>query len=206
MEMRSNKGASSHHGLSPHSTEVQRESGLGGQALPGARRQADPAPAAAAANHPRARLRPEDARQGERVPRRVRVPRLAQATACRLASPLPRFSPGRLPKRESATANKLPEKVCHPGVSRGAVASGYLCRAADPMNTEGRSFPVAGKCDEQKSCLHHRLDGHEFEQALGNSGDRGALCATVHRLAKGWTLRSDWIAAANTDIARCLRN
>ena len=55
----------------------------------------------------------------------------------------------------------LPEKVCHPGVPRGAVASGYLCRAADPTNTEGNCFPVAGKCDEQKEkaiCITDSMD------------------------------------------------
>ena len=60
----------------------------------------------------------------------------------------------------------LPEKVCHPGVPRGAVASGYLCRAADPTNTEGNCFPVAGKCDEQKEkaiCITDSMDVSQSE-------------------------------------------
>ena len=31
---------------------------------------------------------------------------------------------------------------------------------------------------------HHRLDGHEFEQALGVVRDREAWCAAVHQVAQ----------------------
>ena len=31
---------------------------------------------------------------------------------------------------------------------------------------------------------HHRLDGHEFEQALGVGDGQGAWCAAVHGVAK----------------------
>ena len=30
----------------------------------------------------------------------------------------------------------------------------------------------------------HRIDGHEFEQALGVGDGRGARCAAVHEAAK----------------------
>ena len=36
---------------------------------------------------------------------------------------------------------------------------------------------------------HHQLNGHEFEQALG---DGEAWCAAVHGVAKSWTWLSDW--------------
>ena len=39
--------------------------------------------------------------------------------------------------------------------------------------------------DEMVGC-HHRLDGHEFEQALG-VGDRQAWHAAVHRVANDTT-------------------
>ena len=31
---------------------------------------------------------------------------------------------------------------------------------------------------------HHRLDGHEFEQALGVGDVQGGLCVAVHGVAK----------------------
>ena len=31
---------------------------------------------------------------------------------------------------------------------------------------------------------HHRLDGHEFEQTLGNREGRGAWCAAVQGVAE----------------------
>ena len=34
---------------------------------------------------------------------------------------------------------------------------------------------------------HHRLDGHESEQALGVGMDRDAWRAAVHGVAKSWT-------------------
>ena len=39
-----------------------------------------------------------------------------------------------------------------------------------------------GKTEDGMVGWHHRLDGHEFEQALG-VGDRAAWCATVHGVA-----------------------
>ena len=34
---------------------------------------------------------------------------------------------------------------------------------------------------------HHQLNGHEFEQTPGDSGDRGAWCAAVHGVTKSQT-------------------
>ena len=34
---------------------------------------------------------------------------------------------------------------------------------------------------------HHQLDGHEFEQALGESEEQGSLHAAVHGVTKSWT-------------------
>ena len=38
---------------------------------------------------------------------------------------------------------------------------------------------------------HHQIDGHEFEQTLGNSEGQGTWCAAVHGVAKGQTRLSD---------------
>ena len=34
---------------------------------------------------------------------------------------------------------------------------------------------------------HHRLDGHEFEQTLGDGEGKEAWCPTVYWVAKSWT-------------------
>ena len=38
---------------------------------------------------------------------------------------------------------------------------------------------------------HHRLDGLEFEQALGVDDGHGSLCAAIHKVAKSRTLLRD---------------
>ena len=38
---------------------------------------------------------------------------------------------------------------------------------------------------------HHRLNGHEFEQAPGVGDGQGSLGASVHGVAKSWTRQSD---------------
>ena len=34
---------------------------------------------------------------------------------------------------------------------------------------------------------HHQLNGHEFEQTLGDVKDREAWCVAVYGVAKNWT-------------------
>ena len=34
---------------------------------------------------------------------------------------------------------------------------------------------------------HHRVSGHEFEQAPGDPNGQGILAAAVHLIAKSWT-------------------
>ena len=34
---------------------------------------------------------------------------------------------------------------------------------------------------------HHQLNRHEFQQTLGDSGDREPWRATIHEVAKSWT-------------------
>ena len=42
---------------------------------------------------------------------------------------------------------------------------------------------------------HHRLNGHEFEQASGDGKRQGSLVAAVLGVTKSWTQLSDWTAA-----------
>ena len=49
-----------------------------------------------------------------------------------------------------------------------------------------------GTTEDKKVGWHHRLNGHEFEQALGVSGGQGSLvCCAVHGVAKNQTWLSD---------------
>ena len=48
-----------------------------------------------------------------------------------------------------------------------------------------------GATEDEKVGWHYQLNGHEFEQALGVSEDRGAWLAAVHGVAKSQTRLSD---------------
>ena len=41
---------------------------------------------------------------------------------------------------------------------------------------------------------HHRLNGHEIEQALGDGEGEGTWCAVVHAVTKSQTRLNDWTA------------
>ena len=49
-----------------------------------------------------------------------------------------------------------------------------------------------GMTEDEMVGWHHRLHGHEFEQAPGVGDGLGSLSAGVHRVAKSWTRLSDW--------------
>ena len=48
-----------------------------------------------------------------------------------------------------------------------------------------------GMIEDEIVRWHHRLNGHEFEQAPGVGDGLGSLSAGVHRVAKSWTRLSD---------------
>ena len=49
-----------------------------------------------------------------------------------------------------------------------------------------------GMTEDEMVGWHHRLDRHEFEQALGVGDGQGAWRAEVHGVTKSWTHLSDW--------------
>ena len=75
---------------------------------------------------------------------------------------------------------------------------GHLLRRADSLEEERK--PDARKdwrqeeirmTEDEMVGWHHRLDGHEFEQAPGVGVGREAWCAAVHGVTKCWTQLSD---------------
>ena len=44
-----------------------------------------------------------------------------------------------------------------------------------------------GVTEDKMAGWHHQLNGHEFDQTLGNMKDREAWRAAVHGVAKSWT-------------------
>ena len=49
-----------------------------------------------------------------------------------------------------------------------------------------------GTTEDEMVGWHHQLNGHEFEQTLGDGEGQGSLRAAVHGVAKSQTQLSDW--------------
>ena len=49
-----------------------------------------------------------------------------------------------------------------------------------------------GMTEDEMAGWHHRLDGHEFEQALGVGDGQGSLACCSPWVTKSWTWLSDW--------------
>ena len=49
-----------------------------------------------------------------------------------------------------------------------------------------------GTTEDEMLGWYHRLDGHEFEQALGVGEGQGSLVCCIHRVTKNWTKLNDW--------------
>jgi len=54
-----------------------------------------------------------------------------------------------------------------------------------------------GMTEDEMVGWHHRLNGHEFERALGVGDRQGSLDAAVHGVAKSQTWMSDWTELIN---------
>ena len=63
----------------------------------------------------------------------------------------------------------------------------------DPDAGKGWRQKEKGATEDEMVGWHHRLEGHEFEQAPGDSEDQGSLVwCSPRRSRKGWTQLSDW--------------
>ena len=49
---------------------------------------------------------------------------------------------------------------------------------------------------ERMRWLHHQLNGHEFEQILGDNEGQESLECSVHKVTKSWTWLSTWTTIA----------
>ena len=44
-----------------------------------------------------------------------------------------------------------------------------------------------GTTEDEMAGWHHQLNGHEYEQTLGDNEGQGAWCIAVHGVVKSWT-------------------
>ena len=62
----------------------------------------------------------------------------------------------------------------------------------DPDAGKGWEQEEKGVTVDEMVAWHHQINGHEFEQTLGDRGQSSLECCTVHGVAKSWTCLSDW--------------
>ena len=62
----------------------------------------------------------------------------------------------------------------------------------DPEAGKDRIREEKGTAEDQMAGWHHQLNGHEFEQAPGDSEGQGGWRAAVHGVAKSRTRLSGW--------------
>ena len=57
-----------------------------------------------------------------------------------------------------------------------------------------------GTTDDRMAGWHHWLNGHEFEQALGDSEGQGSLVCCSPQVTKRWTRFRDWTATTTNTV------
>ena len=64
----------------------------------------------------------------------------------------------------------------------------------DPLAGKDWGQEEKGTTEDEMVGWHHRLNGHEFEQTLGDSEEKGKsdVLYIVHGVAKSWTWLNDW--------------
>ena len=67
-----------------------------------------------------------------------------------------------------------------------------------PDAGKGLGQEEKGETEDEMIKYHHLLNGHAFEQTLGDSEEQGSLaCYTVHGVTKSQTRPSDWTTIRN---------
>ena len=61
----------------------------------------------------------------------------------------------------------------------------------DPDAGKDRKQEKKGETEDEMVGWHHQLNGHEFEQTLGDGEEQGSLTSAVHGVAKSWTQLSN---------------
>ena len=70
----------------------------------------------------------------------------------------------------------------------------------DPDAGEDWGQKEKGMTEDEMVGWHHQLNGHEFEQTLGDLKDREAWCAAVHGVIKSWKWDSNWTTTTTKPI------
>ena len=85
---------------------------------------------------------------------------------------------------------------------------GHLIQRADSLEKalmlgqiEGRRR--RGVTEDEMVGWHHRLNGREFEQTLGDGEGQGSLACAVHRVTKSWIQLSD--TTTTTSMVLCVQ-
>ena len=75
-----------------------------------------------------------------------------------------------------------------------AVKSQLTRKDPDAGKDWGREKGIA---EDEMVGWQHRLNGHEFEQTLGDGKEQGSLACSVHGVAKSWIPLNEWTTTTN---------
>ena len=79
------------------------------------------------------------------------------------------------------------------------VAKSWLIRKDPGVGNDWR-WEEKGMTEDEMVGWHHQLNGHEFEQTLGDSRGQRTWCATVHEDAKSHTWYSNWTTTTTYNL------
>ena len=70
----------------------------------------------------------------------------------------------------------------------------------DPDAGKDWRWEKKGTTEDKMVVWHHRLDGHEFEQAPGDGEGQGSLPCCSPWVTKSWTWPSDWTTTTQSNV------